>query len=224
MATLILCGMPVRLGAATIFFGLLGDPGHDYSFARSDSPSGQIVTEPVAPYQGWIGSNTPGNQFGFFSLQYMQNSNWNTKYPGDLYHVQDDIPGKTREQVVEAAYLSAKLYQLGGMNADLNLYQGPISFALWQIMDPAPGHVPRDPAAQQYVQEAQHMYQTGQISAVFYPNTLIFVSHNPNIADYMTVSAAVIPEPGTVVLFLAGIGLIGVGLFRRRRHVNAPTE
>jgi hypothetical protein len=204
--------------------GLLGDPGHSYSFARTDSPAGQIITEPVAPYPGWIGSNTVGNQYGFFCIDYLKTANWNATYTGTLYHVQDDIPGKTREQVVEAAYLSDRLYQLGGMAASLNLYQGPISFAIWQIMDPALGHVERNAAAQPYVQEAQYMYSTGKISASLYAKTLIFVPDNPAIQDFMTVSAASAPEPGSVMLFLAGFGLIGVGLFRRRRNVGEPTE
>jgi hypothetical protein len=224
LATLLLCVLPARLGATTVTFGLLGDPGHSYSFARTDSPSGQIVTEPVAPYPGWIGSNAPGNQYGFFCIDYLKAANWNTSYVGTLYHVQDDIPGKTREQVVEAAYLSDRLYHLGGMGADMNLYQGPISFAIWQIMDPAPGHVQRNAAAQPYIQEAQYMYHTGRISASHYKNTLIFVPNNGSIQDFMSLAAASVPEPGTIVLFLAGFGLIGVGLVRRRRHEANPTE
>jgi len=218
------CGLPTRLGATSISFGLLGDPGHSYSFARTDSPAGQIVTEPVAPYPGWIGSNTPGDQYGFFCIDYLKTANWNATYTGTLYHVQDDIPGKTREQVVEAAYLSDRLYQLGGMAASLNLFQGPISFAIWQIMDPAPGHVQRNAAAQPYVQEAQYMYQTGQITAAYFPNTLILVPDNPSVQDFITLAAASVPEPGTIVLFLAGFGLIGVGLIRRRRDLGDPAE
>jgi hypothetical protein len=175
-------------------FGLLNDPGQSYSFARSDSPVGQIVTEPVAPYPGWIGSNTVENQYGFFCIDYLKTANWNATYTGTLYHVPDDIPGKTSEQVVEAAYLSDRLYQLGGMTANLDLYQGPISFAIWQIMDPAPGHVQVNPASQPFIQEAQYMYHTGQISAANYQKTLIFVPENGAIQDLMSVTAASAPN------------------------------
>jgi hypothetical protein len=94
LAMFFVCALPTRLGATSISFGLLGDPGHSYSFARTDSPAGQIVTEPVAPYPGWIGSNTPGDQYGFFCIDYLKTANWNATYTGTLYHVQDDIPAR----------------------------------------------------------------------------------------------------------------------------------
>lgn len=214
-----LAGIPVRLGATTILFGLLGDPGHSYTFNRTDSPVGQAVSDPVAPYPGYLGTNTPGNQYGFFCIDYLKGANWNTTYTGQEYNITSDIPGKTMEQKVEAAYLSDKLYRLGGLAASTTLYQGPISFAIWQIMDPTPGHVPRDPAAQAYVLEAQHMYQTGQISAVYFPNTIFFVPDNGTIQDFMSLSPGV-PEPGPIALVLGGLALIGAGRFRRSRRLR----
>jgi PEP-CTERM motif len=200
------------LRANTTLFGLLGDPGHNYTFTRSDSPGGQ-VTDPVAPYPGWLGANVAGDQYGFFCIDYLKGATWNTSYSGSLYHVTDAIPGKTQEQLVEAAYLSSTLNSMGGLQADTTLYQGPISFAVWQIMDPTPGDVPVSPAAQAYVQQAQHLYQLGQITAALYPNTLIFVPDNTGIQDFMTLTAAV-PEPGTVALFAIGLGLICLGSIR----------
>jgi hypothetical protein len=215
-------GVQGRLQANTILFGLLGDPGHNYTFTRSDSPGGQ-VSDPVAPYPGWLGANVAGDQYGFFCIDYLKGANWNASYSGTLYHVQDAVPGKTQEQLVEAAYLSSELNEMGGLNASTTLYQGPISFAVWQIMDPTPGDVPVDPAAQAWVQQAQRLYQLGQITAALYPNTLIFVPDNTSIQDFMTVTAGV-PEPGTVVLFLIGLGLIGVGRLKRRPRVRMSRQ
>lgn len=206
-------GVQAPLRATTILFGLLGDPGHNYTFTRSDSPGGQ-VTDPIAPYPGWLGANVAGDQYGFFCIDYLKTANWNTSYTGTLYHVTDAIPGKTQAQLVEAAYLSSTLNSMGGLQADTNLYQGPISFAVWQIMDPTPGDVPVAPAAQAYVQQAQHLYQIGQITAALYPNTLIFIPDNPGIQDFMSMTAGV-PEPRTVVFLLIGLGLIGVGRLKR---------
>src|SRR6266849_6682196 len=92
-------GLTVPLHGNTISFSLLSDPGQNYSFARSDSPSGAIVSDPVAPYPGWLGSNTLGNLYGFFCIDYLKGANWNTTYVGTVYGVQDLIPGKAQEQV-----------------------------------------------------------------------------------------------------------------------------
>lgn len=70
------------------------------------------------------------------------------------------------------------------------------------------------PAAQAYVQQAQHLYQIGQITAALYPDTLIFVPDNTGIQDFMSLTAGV-PEPGTVVLFAIGLVLICVGRLKR---------
>ena len=211
-------GLNAPLLGSTISFSLLGDPGQNYSFARSDSPVGAIIADPVAPYPGWLGSNAPGNLYGFFCVDYLKGANWNTTYLGNDYGVQDSIPGKSEEQLVEAAYLSDKLYRLGGSSANTNLYQGPISFAVWQIMDPTPGHVPVDPAAQPFILEAQQAYASHMVTAANYPNTRIFVPYDTSIQDFMTVTGAV-PEPGTVSLFVGGLALVVMGKARlARRH------
>ena len=208
--------------ADTIKFSLAGAPVNYYAFFRMDTPVGQIVVEPVGPYTGWIGSNNgKSTQYGFLSLDYTDSVRWNHDYPGSEYHVQDDVPGKTTEQLVEAAYLSAKLYADGGFYADTFKYQGPISFAIWQIMDPTPGHVPRDPAAQAYVLEAQNAYRSGQITAALFPQTLIFVPNNPNIQSFITLSPefdpVAAPESNTLALFGGGLALVVLGRIRRGR-------
>lgn len=212
-----LTGLAAPIRGNTISFTLLGDPNQTFSFARADSPVGQVITEPVGPYPGYLGPASPDNYYGFFCIDYLKTANWNTTYQGSSYGVGDVIPNKTLEQLLEAAYLANKLYGLGGSNANTNLYQGPISFAVWQIMDPIPGHVPIDPAAQQYVQEAQHAFAMGQLHVQDFANIKIFVPNNTSSQDFMTVTAGT-PEPGTILLFGGGLLLIALG---KNSHVTS---
>jgi hypothetical protein len=231
--TLVLfAGMAPTIGAETILFTLLGDPNQNYTFARTDSPSGAAVTDPVGPYSGYLGSQIPQDLYGFLCIDYLKTANWNTTYSGFVYGVADPILGKTQAQVVEAAYLTTKLMELGGSQASTNTYQGPISFAIWQIMDPTAGDVPRAAAAQPYVQEAQASYLSGSISAANFPNVRIFVPDNTSIQGFMTatgpsVSPAAaatsgVPEPGTVVLIVIGLALLGIGRIRRAGRIKVP--
>ena len=213
LAAAILAGLSTPVPATIPSFGLLGEPGQNYTFTRAGAPVGAAISGPVGPYPGGRGSNTPAELHGFFCIDYLKAATWNTSYPGAGCGVRDPIPGKTEAQLVEAAYLS-RLHQPGGASANTYLYQGPISFATWEIMDPAPGHVPIDPAAQPYIREARQAYNAHSVTAANYPNTRIFVPDDHSIRDFATLSEGV-PEPGTLVLFLTGILLIGVGRFRR---------
>src|SRR3954463_11580746 len=177
-------GMAPALQAGAILFTLLGDPNHNFSFARTDSPSGATVTEPAGPYSGYLGPQTPEDLYGFMCIDYLKTANWNTTYSGFVYGVADLVPGKTVAQVVEAAYLTTELMMLGGSNAGANTYQGPISFAIWQIMDPTAGDVPRADAAQPYVQEAQSAFLSGSISVENFPNVRIFVPDDASVQSF----------------------------------------
>jgi hypothetical protein len=42
-------GLNAPLLGSTLSFRLLGDPGQNYTFARSDSPVGTTISDPVAP-------------------------------------------------------------------------------------------------------------------------------------------------------------------------------
>jgi hypothetical protein len=210
--------------ASSTTFGLLGDPSQNYMFARADSRVGAMVSDPVGPYPGWLGSNALGNLYGFFCIDYGKTANWNASYQGQVYTVQDAIPGRTEQQLVEAAYLSDKLFWVGGSSASTNLYQGPISFAIWEIMDPTAGHVPVDPAAQVYLLDAQQAYASRMATAVDFPNTRIFVPDNPSIQEFMTLSPGV-PEASTVSLVVGGLLLVvGRARMSRRRAPREPSS
>jgi hypothetical protein len=215
LAALILAA-GTSLHATSTVFGLLNDPNQNFSFQRTDSPAGATITDPVGPYPGFLGANIPGDLYGFFCIDYLKTATWGTSYPGTLYNIGGAVPGKTLQQQLEAGFLSDQLYRLGGSNASTSLYQGPISFAIWQIMDPTPGDVPRDPAAQAWVEQAVNMYNAGLLSAADFSNTLIFVPNDPALQDFMTLSASPTPEPQTVTL-CAGALLIILGKLRRRR-------
>jgi hypothetical protein len=213
-------GAASPLNAGTILFTLLGDPGQNYSFFRSDSPIGATVREPVGPYSAYLGAHTPQNLYAVLCIDYLKAADWNTTYSGFVYDIADAIPGKTQAQVVQAAYLAGKLMSLGGSSASTSLYQGPISFAVWQIMDPLPGHVPVDAEAQAYVPEAQNALQSGSISAADFPHARIFVPNNSSIQTFLTASAqdynAAVPEPATLAFVGIGVALIGIARLRKR--------
>jgi len=213
LAVLALAGFASSLHAGTITFKLLSDPGQNYTFSRTDSPSGASVSDPVGPYPGMLSTDP----YGFFCIDYVKTATWSGAYSGNAYGVADAVPNKTTAQLVEAAFLADKLYWLGGSGASTALYQGPISFAVWQIMDPTPGDVPVNSAAQPFILEAQNAYLSGAISAANFPNIKIFVPDNPSIQDFMTVTAGA-PEPGTIALFAGGLLLIGLGRLRRSRR------
>ena len=215
----ILFAAGTSLHAGSITFGLLNDPGQNYTFQTS---SGQNVTDPVGPYPGFLGANVAGDLYGFFCIDYVKTANWGGTYSGTVYHIGDAIPGKTLQQQLEAGYLSDALYQLGGSSASTNLYQGPISFAIWQIMDTTPGDVPVDPAAQPWILQAQNMYNSGALHSANFSQTLIFVPDNPAVQDFMTLSPdplppASAPEPVSLALAASGALLIGLSQLRRRK-------
>jgi hypothetical protein len=210
------------LSADTIQFGLAGDPGQNYTFTPIGAAAGVTDTEPVGPYPGWLGQDITADDSFFFCITFLKTANWGASYSGTT------IAPSTAQQL-EAAYLGAELVSLGDQNATL-AEKGAISLAIWQITDPTPGDVPRDPAAQSYVTAAGDAYSSGAITAADFPNTLIFVPSDPAIQSFMIASpgsatfttlfeeSSGVPEPGTVFLILTGGGLIGLSRARRKRR------
>lgn len=210
-------------GANTILFGLGADPGQNYTFSPVGALPGVTDTEPVGPYSGWLGQNISADDNFFFCITFLKTANWGSSYLGTL------IAPSTPQQL-EAAYLGAELLSLGGPKASLD-EKGAISMAIWQLTDPTPGDVPRDPAAQPYVAAAMNAYNQGTLTASDFPNTVIFVPNDPSIQDFMVEGASnpsfsilqqeagSVPEAGTLSLLLAGGALIGASrLLKRRRN------
>ena len=208
-------------GASTINFGLGGDPNQYYTFTPVGSPAGITATEPVGPYTGWLGENTSAGSNLLFCIAFLKTANWGATYSGTA------VAPSTAQQL-QAAYLAAELVSLGGRHASL-AEQGAITMAIWQVTDPTPGHVPRDPAAQSYVSDALHAYSSGMLSAADFPNSMILVPNDPSIQEFLVAGASNpafsdlqsqisgVPEPGSAVLLLAGAALFGVGRLRRQR-------
>jgi hypothetical protein len=206
-------------GASTISFGLGGDPNQYYTFTPIGAPAGVTATEPVGPYQGWLGQNTAADSNLLFCIAFLKTANWGGTYSGT-------IAAPSTPQQLQAAYLGAELVSLGGRQASL-AEKGAISMAIWQITDPTSGHVPRDPAAQSYVSDALHAYNSGMLSATDFPNSLILVPDDRSIQEFLVAGASNpdfsalqsemygVPEPGTIVLLLGGAGLIGINRLRR---------
>lgn len=206
-------GLAALASAGTITFGLDGDPGQNYTFVPIGAPNGVTDTEPAGPYPGWLGQNIPADAGYFFCISFLKTATFGASYDGTI-----TTPSTLEE--LEAAFLGADLVSLGGQNAPL-AEKGAISMAIWQITDPTPGDVPRDPAAQPYVTAAQNAYATGNLSAADFPNTTIFVPDNTGIQTFMLAAAeslpgksisgnelSATPEPTGIVLIVTGLCLI----------------
>ena len=200
--------------ASTITFGLGGDPNQYYTFTPDGAPAGVTSTEPVGPYPGWLGENTEADSNLLFCITFLKTANWGGTYSASII-------APFGAQQLQAAYLAAELISLGGRQATL-AEQGAISMAIWQITDPTPGDVPRDPAAQSYVNEALHAYSSGRLSAADFPNTAILVPTDPSIQEFLIAGPSNpifsalqtqisgVPEPGTPFLLLGGACLMGI--------------
>jgi len=231
----LMAALSAALLASTIQFGLLGDPDQSYTFTRTDTPVANSeypyaqVTVPAGPYPGYLGANVPADQYLFFCLNFLKTATFGASYLGSL------TPPGTPQQL-EAAYLAAEMASVGGAKASLQSYKGPLSMAIWQIMDPTAGDVPRDPAAQPYVTAATEAYDRGILSPADFPNTWVFVPNDSKIQSFMTVAPSTppfqqlsqeegglgVPEPASILLIGGGLLLIGLGAARFKTRAPAP--
>ncbi len=182
------------------------------------------LRQPVGPYSGWLGENIASDDSFFFCLTFLKTANWGASYSGVTM-----MP--STPQQLQAAWLGALLAGLGGQNATL-AEKGAISMAVWQVMDAAPGDVPRDPAAQAYVTGALNAYASGGLNPADFPNTVIFVPDDSSIQSFMMLAASApgvitgesqtspVPEPDTPMLVVAGVGLIWLGRHRAAKRLS----
>jgi hypothetical protein len=165
--------------------------------------------------------------------------------------------GGSNQDVEEAAFLaSLMMYDAqqegidvtwNGSGSGLTLYQtqvgnvsvgefvsqveGPISFAIWQIMGTL-GNLSTDPNAQFYVAQAQAAYSkvlknsSDPIVAAFNAEVMVFIPDGSSAGTQRFLSADLdialmdeaAPEPGTLVMFGTGLVLMALGCARRVRR------
>jgi len=187
--------------AGPIVFSLGADPGQDY------------LGEAVGPYAGRL---THSTATGFFCLDQNLSSSFNTRYSGTVA-----APNTWQEK--EAAFLAAVAVHLNHQ-AD-----GPISFAIWQVMGTA---TVTDPAAAPWLEMAEFARQNDLITPAFLQQVLIFTPSDPQIQRFITGipgcddvstvmraledSVTETPEPSTFFLGCSALG-IAMTVARRRR-------
>jgi hypothetical protein len=124
---------------------------------------------------------------------------------------------------MEATYLTNLLMDEGGRNADVNEYRGPISLAVWQIMNADTlnplSSFPADAAAQPFIADAIAAVGNGTDGAWTIADANQYLTWGPlssNPAQRFGIINT--PEPGSLILL--GSGLLGISGFayRRRRH------
>jgi hypothetical protein len=210
---------------ATTIYLTMADSMSDYhSYTYYDL--GIAYTLPTGPYPATLSGGSYGSGVGVFVMCYDINIDAYVKatYAGIMV-----LP--TTEAEIEAAYLQKELADKGGFyGADVDTISGPISMAVWQLMDPSsqvPTPFALDPAAAAYVSQAEDAYSGGtwtQADAAkyaFWMPTPITATQRfgfvfgqaPQSSDIST------PEPGSLVLMAAGFAVVLA--LRRKRQAPA---
>ena len=110
---------------------------------------------------------------------------------------------------------------------------GPISFAIWQVMGTA---TVTDPAAAPWLEMAEFAWQRGLITPGFLQQVLIFTPSDPQIQRFITGipgcedvstvmraledSVSETPEPSTFVLGFSALGVAMTTARRRRTRLR----
>jgi hypothetical protein len=171
-------------------------------------------SENVAPYAG---SLTGSGIVNFFCLDFNLVSYFGATYTGTVTKPQT-------QQEEEVAFLAADALYKGAPSStpgEVNLVEGPISFAIWQIMGTMGAAAP-DPAAQKYVQTAQYAFTHNLIPQSYLDSVLIFTPDDHTAQRFITAvpnnamasSSPEVAEPGTMALIGGALLLLGF----RRRH------
>ena len=179
-------------GATTVTFTLDPDPHQVYLGVN------------VGPFGGTL-TGTGITQF--FCLNNDKNAAFGGSYTGTVVQ-------PTTQAEDEVAFLTSYLLSKGAPSSDptfVRTYEGPVSFAIWQIMGTLGGTSP-DPAAAQYVTMAQDAYTHGQITPGFLSNFLIFLPNDPTVQRFITAYEEPyqrVPEPQMMLVLASGMVVIG---------------
>lgn len=183
-----------------------------YSYTATDGSTQSNV--PVAPYPATV--NQPGvytNQSAYAVCFDLNNpSNIGTIYTGTLAY-------NTDLATMESTYLMNQL-NLDGMASAATSIKGAISMAIWAIMFPSSTktdgtYFPADPAAASWEAQAAQAVQSGLWTVAdsnLYPTFIPDDTTTQRFGLFLTAPIQVqqlssTPEPGTITLLLAGIGL-----------------
>jgi hypothetical protein len=202
----------------------MADSMNDYhSYTYYDL--GIAYTLPTGPYPATLSGGSYGSGVGVFVMCYDINID---AYVGATYAGIMVLPTTVPE--IEAAYLQKELADKGGFGADVDSISGPISMAVWQLMDPSsqvPTPFALDPAAAFYVSQAEDAYTSGkwtQADAANYafwePTPIGTTQRFGFVFGQAPLSSDITgPEPGSLVLMAAGFAVVLA--LRRKRQAPA---
>ena len=183
------------------------------TFSLGDNPSQAYLGVNVGPYPGAL-TGTAITEF--FCLDLNKSSDFDTTYTGTTAP-----PSGPQED--EVAFLTSYLLSKGPPSSDPNFvkqYEGPISFAIWEIMGTL-GNTSPDPNAAQFVTLAQDAYNSGLLTTAYLSNFLVFTPDNPNtVQRFITAfqdNPIVNPEPRTTWLLASGLLVFCIWRYRPRR-------
>jgi hypothetical protein len=192
---------------------------HASTFILGQNPNQFFDGENVGPYPGTLIGSSFTN---FFCLDFTLTSSWGVSYAGTVA-----APKTQQEQ--EVAFLGAFALYKGSPSStpsEVNLVEGPISFAIWQIMGTLGTTGRPDPAAQPYIQIAQFAYTHNLIPQSYLNNVLIFTPNDHSFQRFVTAvpdSAMVsmtlseVSEPGTMALLGGALVLLSLRIRGRNR-------
>jgi hypothetical protein len=182
------------------------------TFSLGGDPNQIFRLENVGPYPGTL---TGSNAIDFFCLDFTLTATFGGRYDGTVA-----IP--TSEAEKEAAFLASYAIYKGSPSStpsEVNVVEGPISFAIWQIMGTL-GTAAPDPAAQPYIQTAQYAYSHNLIPQSYLNSVLIFEASDNRIQRFITaipdnamVSSTLsseVSEPGTTALLGGALVLLAM--------------